>query len=80
MLDVLAWRKRTLQSSLIIRSMAKILVVEDDPQTAVLVRDWLTAMERHTVEVISNGNEALTALKLYQYDILVLDRQLPGLG
>ena len=59
-------------------TMAKVLIVEDDAETAELVKDWLTSMEHHRVEVVNNGSEALTAVKMFQYDVMVLDRQLPG--
>lgn len=58
--------------------MAKILVVEDDPGIAAVVEDSLD-FEHHTVEVVSDGALAFEYLSQYQYDLIVLDVELPGL-
>jgi len=59
--------------------MAKILVVEDENDLAIPIRDWLTR-EQHVVEIVDNGLEALDRLKVYKYDIVVLDLMLPGIS
>jgi DNA-binding response OmpR family regulator len=56
--------------------VAKILVVEDDPKLAKLVSDWLKT-EHHIVECITDGEEAAGSLRAYDYDLLVLDWNLP---
>jgi len=56
--------------------MARILLVEDDTDLAQRVVKWLT-MERHSVEHVSNGRDALEYLEQRSYDIIVLDWQLP---
>src|SRR5580704_6094107 len=56
--------------------MARILLVEDDTDLAQRVVKWLT-MERHSVEHVSNGRDALEFLEQRSYDIIVLDWQLP---
>jgi DNA-binding response OmpR family regulator len=59
--------------------MAKILVVEDDPELAQLVSAWLKN-EHHTVESVADGKEALERLKFYSYDVAILDWMLPGMN
>lgn len=59
--------------------MAKILLVEDDVQLSRTVKGWLS-MEHHSVETVDGGQEALDMLAVYQYDLIVLDWQLPGLS
>jgi DNA-binding response OmpR family regulator len=59
--------------------MAKILLVEDDMQLARTVKGWLS-VEHHSVEAVSNGQEALDILAVYEYDLVILDWQLPGLS
>ncbi len=62
--------------------MAKILIVEDDPQLADLIVQCL-ARENHLVEHVDNGADALSQVKLYIFDLIVLDWNLPevtGLG
>jgi two-component system OmpR family response regulator len=58
--------------------MAKLLIVEDEKEAADSLKDWL-AGEKHTIEVVDNGPEALDRLKLYSYDVIILDLQIPGL-
>lgn len=57
--------------------MAKILLVEDDKDLVGMVRSMLQA-EHHTVEALSDGREAAQHLRIYPYDIIVLDWELPG--
>ena len=59
--------------------MAKILLVEDDANLAKLVKDWL-ALDTHHVETVHDGQEAQSRLKADQYDLLILDVNLPGLS
>lgn len=56
--------------------MAKILVVEDDLGLSRMVRDWLT-FEHHLVETADNGRDGLDKLSFYEYDVVVLDWELP---
>ncbi|MBS1992097.1 MAG: response regulator transcription factor [Cyanobacteria bacterium SZAS LIN-3] len=59
--------------------MAKILLAEDDVTFAEMVRDWLER-DHHVVEMCHDGNDALERLKLYGYDALILDWQMPGMS
>src|SRR5262249_17978263 len=52
--------------------VAKILVVDDDESLTKLVLDWL-ATENHLVDTSSDGHDALNKLKLYNYDLVILD-------
>lgn len=56
--------------------MAKFLVVEDDPIILQTLVDWLQA-EHHSVEIAEDGIEASDMLRLYQFDIVILDWKLP---
>ncbi len=59
--------------------MAKILLVEDEPGLSGAIQVWLND-EYHTVEVITNGKEALEKVAAVQYDIILLDWMLPELS
>lgn len=59
--------------------MAKLLVVEDDPQLANQVVDWLTE-QGYQVERVATGEDALQLLSNFKYDVLLLDWNLPGLS
>ncbi|WP_091743311.1 response regulator transcription factor [Phenylobacterium immobile] len=56
----------------------KVLVAEDDPETADYVRQGL-AQEGHVVTVVGSGADALFRATHEPFDALVLDRMLPGL-
>jgi len=56
--------------------MAKILLIEDDLVTASMVKDWLEG-ERYTIDEAHSGAEAITFLKTYQYDLVIVDWMLP---
>lgn len=54
----------------------KVLIAEDDSNTAQLVKDSLTAFS-HTVDVSGDGVDALWLAKSYDYDAIVLDYTMP---
>jgi two-component system OmpR family response regulator len=56
----------------------KILVVEDDPETASYVANGL-AEEGHLVAHVATGKEALFRSAGEDFDLLIVDRMLPGL-
>jgi DNA-binding response OmpR family regulator len=58
--------------------MAKILIVEDEPDLSEPVRAYLTH-EHHLVEVVGDGLEAMERLRFYKYDLIILDWMLPGM-
>lgn len=60
-------------------SMAKIIVVEDDDVCAGVIEDLLTH-QGHTIEVAAEGTEALDRLRLYHYDLAILDWDLPKMS
>lgn len=60
--------------------MAKVLIVEDDPDLCVALSDSLTDDEHHTVEVFQNGHDFLDAVKASEYDVIILDWELPDLS
>jgi DNA-binding response OmpR family regulator len=57
--------------------VAKILLVEDDPDIAARVTEFLSR-EGHIPEHVDNGLEAKDRLRIYDYDLIILDWQLPG--
>jgi OmpR-family two-component system manganese-sensing response regulator len=56
--------------------MSKILVAEDDTQCAELIGLFLERGQ-HVFETVEDGAEALDRLKLYSYDLVILDWNLP---
>ncbi len=59
--------------------MPTILFVEDDIDLTEMVNEWLTA-EGYTLEVAYDGDEGWETLKQQDYDVIILDWQLPGLS
>ena len=57
--------------------MAHILIAEDDPEIAMLERDYLE-MEGYRVTVVENGQHAITHILNNPYDLILLDLMLPG--
>ena len=58
--------------------MAKLLIIEDDLELAQRVLEWL-GFERHQVEHVDNGKDALKQLAANKYDLVILDWMLPEL-
>lgn len=58
--------------------MARILLVEDDIELSEGLRDWLVH-NQHNVEMAHDGYEAMENLRFSEYDIIMLDWQLPGI-
>lgn len=55
----------------------RALLVEDDSELGSYVRRSLVA-EGHDVDLLTSGSEALSAAQTGGYDLLILDRMLPG--
>lgn len=60
--------------------MAKILLVEDECDLALLISDWLKKREHHLVEHLENGNDAYDMIQVNKYDVIILDIMLPGMS
>ena len=56
----------------------KILLAEDDAETATYVVKGLSG-EGHVVDHLANGKDALSQAMSGDYDLLILDRMMPGL-
>ncbi|MDR3612890.1 MAG: response regulator transcription factor [Candidatus Obscuribacterales bacterium] len=56
--------------------MPKILLVEDNEENAIFLKELLLG-ERYLVDHIDDGQEALLQLQCAEYDLLILDWQLP---
>ncbi|MGH0030780.1 MAG: response regulator transcription factor [Myxococcota bacterium] len=56
----------------------RTLVIEDDPKIASFIRRGLEA-ESHHVDVASDGKEGLAQALRVPYDLVLLDRMLPGM-
>ncbi|MFE5325565.1 response regulator transcription factor [Embleya sp. NPDC056575] len=56
----------------------RVLVVEDEPMLADAITEWLRE-EAHAVDVAYDGERAMECLSVNDYDVVVLDRDLPAL-
>ncbi len=59
--------------------MAKILIAEDDKMTANMICELVKSLG-HTSEVVYNGDDSLDRLKFYDFDLAILDWQMPGMS
>jgi len=60
-------------------STEKVLVVDDEPQIRRVMRSALTK-EGYIVDDARSGEEALDKLREQRYDLIILDRNMPGMG
>lgn len=56
----------------------RVLIVEDEPYLAEAVQTALR-LEAITADIVGDGAQALERLGLHEYDVVVLDRDLPGI-
>ncbi|MEP7240748.1 MAG: response regulator [Devosia sp.] len=56
----------------------KLLVAEDDPQSSAFIRKGLI-QEGHQVDSFADGRDVLSACLYTPYDMLILDRMMPGM-
>jgi two-component system OmpR family response regulator len=61
------------------KKMAKILLVEDNQEQALMISEYLCA-DHHQVEVIVDGQQGLDRVLLCAYDLIILDWELPGVA
>ncbi len=57
----------------------KVLLVDDDSYSTTQLKKLLET-EKLSVEAVSNGQEALTALAATDYSVLITDLRMPGMG
>ena len=55
----------------------KILIVEDDPNSALLVKDFL-ALKGFDIDHVTDGLSAVEAIETTAFSIVILDLRLPG--
>jgi DNA-binding response OmpR family regulator len=58
--------------------MAKLLLVEDDKQLAEMIASWLRR-EHYAIEVTHDGKDGLERLICSEYDLAIVDWNLPGM-
>ena len=56
--------------------MANILLIEDDESLSETVKQWLV-YEKHQVETAGTGYDAVEQLRFGEFDIILMDWQLP---
>jgi len=59
--------------------MARILVVDDEPDIRTLLRIALERVEEFEVVVVASGADALTELAARTFDVVLLDVMMPGM-
>ena len=55
--------------------MAKILIVDDDPSYAGMVREWIK--EYYHVDIVTAGMQAITYIAAHTPDLILLDYDMP---
>jgi CheY-like chemotaxis protein len=57
----------------------RVLVVDDEPMVRNIIGEYLKA-EGHAVEIATNGPEGLTRFQNAKFDVVLLDRAMPGMS
>ena len=60
--------------------MSKVLLVDDDIQLGMRVKEWLESVDKLTVEFVNSGEDALQMLGAFGFDLILLDWNLPGIS
>ena len=58
--------------------MSKILVVDDEEKIRLIIRKY-AEFENYQVDEAADGMEALTKVRAYNYDLIILDIMMPEL-
>jgi len=59
--------------------MSKILLLDDDRDLTEVIGAWLGS-ENHIIEIVHDGREGLDRLRVSDFDLVLLDWNLPGLS
>jgi len=59
--------------------MTKILIVDDDPNVALLVKMTLSKHDGYSLEIAVNGDKALERIREAPPDLVLLDLMMPGI-
>jgi DNA-binding response OmpR family regulator len=59
--------------------MSKILLLDDDKDLTEVIGAWLGS-ENHILEIVHDGREGLDRLRVSDFDLVLLDWNLPGLS
>ena len=63
-----------------VKKITKILVVDDEPQNAQIMREILSFYKNFEYRISMSGEQALEDIKQYYPDIILLDIMMPGLN
>ena len=74
--EIEAVSKKDVKSELVLHSIQRILLVEDNPINQVVVQTMLKRLDLKA-DVAANGFEALNLLELLDYDLILMDVQMP---
>ncbi len=58
--------------------MAKIMIIDDDPEISSLLELTLQSMG-HSIKICDNGRDVIPILKEFKPDLMILDVMLPGI-
>ena len=72
-------RSQEFLKDLVVISMARLLLADDDNEVLVMLSSWLRLTDQHTVDTASDGEQALDFILTYTYDLIVLDWEMPKL-
>ena len=57
----------------------RVLIVEDEPYLAEAIHDGL-ALHSISADIVADGRDAITAIDVNDYEVVLLDRDIPGMS
>ena len=73
--DLASEAEAILQETITGKPVKRILIVDDDPQYATMVKDWLKG--EFKVDIVTAGMQAITFLLKKEVDLILLDYEMP---
>jgi len=67
------------KTTIMLLKKINILLVDDDPKIRALIKYTLNQEGFKNIQQASNGNEALAALRDWNFDLVLLDWDMPGM-
>ena len=73
--DIVGTIERMLSSTMVVQSKKRILIVDDNPSYAGMVKEWLK--EHYKVDIVTDGMQAAAFMATHAIDLILLDYEMP---
>lgn len=73
--DIVGTIERLLSSTMVVQSKKRLLIVDDNPTYAGMVKEWLK--EYFKVDIVTDGMQTAGFLAMHSVDLILLDYEMP---